>query len=63
MFFNRLFGWLKGQSQTPKQEDARKISPAMPMAAAGAMLDAERPGSETEDSLRRAVGEIPQQGE
>lgn len=58
-----IFSWLFGSSTNPEPEDrerrapervaARKISPAMPMAGAGALLSA-TPKSETEKALDRA---------
>jgi hypothetical protein len=60
-----FFSWLFGGSDdnrgpTDRQQDAaRKLSPAMPMAGAGAELDGERNQSETEDALKRAAGNDP----
>jgi hypothetical protein len=58
-----IFSWLLGDRgdnrsrNSLKQDASRKLSPAMPMAAAGAELDGEREDTETEDALQRAVGE------
>jgi hypothetical protein len=57
MIFDRLFGWTRKQSDRREHDASRKLSPAMPMAAAGAELTAERKSSETENALRRAVGD------
>ena len=56
-----LFSWWFGDSsgdrgRNDRQRDAgRKLSPAMPMAAAGAELDGEKDESETEAALQRAA--------
>lgn len=56
-----LFSWLLGDRgdnrlRNNRQQDAgRKLSPAMPMAGAGAELDGERDSSETEAALERAT--------
>ena len=56
-----LFSWLFKDSggdrgRNDRQRDAgRKLSPAMPMAAAGAELDGEKDESETENALQRAT--------
>lgn len=55
------FSWLFGDTgdnrrrNDRKQDAGRKLSPAMPMAGAGAELDGERDESETEKALERAV--------
>ena len=55
------FAWLFGDGgdnrrRNDRQQDAgRKLSPAMPMAGAGAELDGERDESETEKALERAT--------
>lgn len=56
-----LLSWLfRGEGDDRNRNDrqrdaARKLSPAMPMAAAGAALDGEREESETEEALERAT--------
>jgi len=56
-----LLSWLfRGEGDNRKRNDrqqdaARKLSPAMPMAAAGAELDGQREESETEEALERAT--------
>jgi hypothetical protein len=56
-----LFSWLfssegEDRNRNDRQRDAaRKLSPAMPMAAAGAELDGEREESETKEALERAT--------
>jgi hypothetical protein len=55
-----LFSWLfaKGDYRArndPREDAGRKLSPAMPMAGAGAELDGERDESETEKALERAT--------
>lgn len=56
-----LFTWLfcRSGEYTDRgdriQSAARKLSPAMPMAAAGAELDGENDRSETEEAIRRAA--------
>ena len=55
------FSWLFGETgdnrhRNDRQQDAgRKLSPAMPMAGAGAELDGEQHESETEKALERAT--------
>jgi hypothetical protein len=56
-----LFGSAPDNRDRRKEEAERKISPAMPMAGAGAELAGEHPRSETEDELRKASGEKPSQ--
>ena len=57
-FFSWMFGAPEDRdAPTERQQDAaRKLSPAMPMAGAGAELDGEPAKSETEDALKRAAG-------
>lgn len=54
-----LLSWLfRGEADERndrQQEAARKLSPAMPMAGAGAELDGQRDESETEVALERAT--------
>ena len=56
-----LFSWLTGRDGENKnrgdlkQDAARKLSPTMPMAGAGAELDGESHKSETEKALERAA--------
>lgn len=56
-----LLSWLfRGEGDDRNRNDrqrdaARKLSPAMPVAAAGAELDGEREESETEEALERAT--------
>jgi len=56
-----LFSWMFGDAggdrgRNDHQRDAsRKLSPAMPMAGAGAELAGERDESETEEALQRAT--------
>ena len=57
----RWLTWLFGsndeneKSRNDRQNDAsRKLSPAMPMAGAGAELAGQGEGSETEEALKRA---------
>ena len=56
-----LFSWMFGDSggdrrRNDRQRDAgRKLSPAMPMAGAGAEIAGERDESETEEALQRAT--------
>lgn len=56
-----LFSWMFGDAgddrgRNERQRDAgRKLSPAMPMAGAGAELVGERDESETEAALERAA--------
>jgi hypothetical protein len=56
-----LFSWMFGESggdrgRNERQRDVgRKLSPAMPMAGAGAELAGERDESETEEALQRAA--------
>ena len=56
-----LFSWMFGDSggdrgRNDRQRDTgRKLSPAMPMAAAGAELDGAKDESETEAVLQRAT--------
>jgi hypothetical protein len=56
-----LFSWLFGsktEDRDRRRDDAaRKISPAMPMAGAGAELAGQDRDSETERALKRATGE------
>jgi hypothetical protein len=57
---SRLFG--RGDDRIrndPQRDAARKLSPAMPMAGAGAELDGQRRQSETEEALERAAGGRP----
>ena len=51
-----LFRWTRDNRDRNDrdQEAERKISPAMPMAGAGAQLDAQPNHSETEEALKRA---------
>lgn len=55
-----LWDWLRRWTpdnrdrNEPEQDAQRKISPAMPMAGAGAELSAENEDSETEAALKRA---------
>lgn len=57
-----VFSWLLGdrgdnRNRNDRQQDAsRKLSPAMPMAGAGAELDGEQDKSETEKALDRSTG-------
>ena len=57
----RLFSWMFGDSggdrgRNDRRWDAgRKLSPAMPMAGAGAELSGQRDESETEEALQRAT--------
>ena len=55
--FSRMFGDAGGdRGRNDRQRDAgRKLSPAMPMAGAGAQLAGERDESETEEALQRAT--------
>jgi len=55
--FDWLFGWTRDNRDRRDQGAERKISPAMPMAGAGSQISGEHPRSETEDELRKAVGE------
>jgi hypothetical protein len=57
MIFDRLFGWIRKEPDRRQRDASRKLSPAMPMAAAGAELTADRKSSETEKAVRRAVGD------
>ena len=56
-----FFSWLtdrRGENRNRgdrQQEAARKLSPAMPMAGAGAELAGESNASETEENLKRAA--------
>ena len=56
-----LFSWMFGDTggdrrRNDRQRDAgRKLSPAMPMAGAGAELAGEKDDSETEAALQRAT--------
>lgn len=50
-----LFGWNRDDRERRAGDTERKISPAMPMAAAGAELSAQPDKSETEESLKRAA--------
>ena len=56
-----IFSWLLGghadnrERNSRSQETERKLSPAMPMAGAGAELDGEHEESETERALERAT--------
>lgn len=59
--FDWLFGWSRDNRDRREQDADRKISPAMPMSAAGAQLSGEHPRSETEDELRKAAGDKPVQ--
>lgn len=57
-----LISWLFGESgenrdrKDAEQDAGRKLSPAMPMAGAGAELSGQDHDSETEDALKRAAG-------
>lgn len=55
--FDWLFGWISEnrQRREPSQDAGRKLSPAMPMAGAGAKLQARQPDSETEKAAKRAA--------
>lgn len=54
-FLSRLLGWDRDRRDRHAHDAARKLSPAMPMAAAGAEVSAESKTSETEDNLRKAA--------
>jgi hypothetical protein len=55
-----LFGGEARDNRDRREQDVeRKISPAMPMSAAGAQLAGEKKPSETERELREASGESP----
>jgi hypothetical protein len=59
-----LLSWLFGRGDDRNRNDrqrdaARKLSPAMPMAGAGAELDGQRGQTETEEALKRATRDRP----
>lgn len=59
-----LLSWLFGRGEDrnrndPQRDAMRKLSPAMPIAGAGAELDWQRRQSETEEASERAAGGRP----
>lgn len=58
----RLMDWGRERRDRRKRDATRKLSPAMPMAAAGAELSVSHEKSETEQNLERATGATPKDG-